>query len=96
MKDKLVKDITNWCEKQDKTPELYMDEFIDIVINKTANALLDELQTELKNEFESGNLKHPFIISNEYYLYLKLKEVKNKIIHPEKDNDFVENEVKKK
>ena len=40
--------------------------------------LFDEIKDELKYEFEKGNLKHPFIISNDYYLYLKLKEIKNK------------------
>jgi hypothetical protein len=94
MKDKIIKELIEWCEKQEKTPDIYMEEFIDLVIDKTANALFEELKNELKNEFETGNLKHPFIISNEYYLYLKLKEIKNRIVNPGKDEDFVENEGK--
>ena len=94
MKDKLMKEIKEWCEKQEETPEIYMEEFLDLVINKTANALFEELQNELRNEFETGNLKHPFIISNEYYLYLKLKEIKNKIVTSKKDEDYIENEGK--
>jgi len=96
MKDKIIKEVMEWCEKQEKTPDIYMDEFVDLVINKTANALFEEIKIELENEFESGNLHHPFIISDEYYLYLKLKEIKNKIINPEKDEDYIENELEKK
>jgi hypothetical protein len=96
MKDKIIKEIIEWCEKQEKTPDIYMDEFVDLVINKTANALFEEIKIELENEFESGNLHHPFIISDEYYLYLKLKEIKNKIVNPEKDEDYIENELEKK
>jgi hypothetical protein len=40
---------------------------------------MDEVKNELENEFEKGNLKQPFFISDEYYLYLKLKEIKNNI-----------------
>ncbi|PNX46345.1 MAG: hypothetical protein BV457_07855 [Thermoplasmata archaeon M9B1D] len=96
MKDKIIKEVMEWCEKQEKTPDIYMDEFVDLVINKTANALFEEIKIELENEFESGNLHHPFIISDEYYLYLKLKEIKNKIVNPEKDEDYIENELEKK
>jgi hypothetical protein len=96
MKDKIIKEIMEWCEKQEKTPDIYMEEFVDLVINKTANALFEEVKIELENEFESGNLQHPFIISDEYYLYLKLKEIKNKIVNPEKDEDYIENELEKK
>jgi len=96
MKDKIIKEVMEWCEKQEKTPDIYMDEFVDLVINKTANALFEKIKIELENEFESGNLQHPFIISDEYYLYLKLKEIKNKIVNPEKDEDYIENELEKK
>ena len=92
MKDKILKEVLEWCEKQDQKPNFYVEDFVDIVIDKTANLLVEEIKNELKNEFENGNLKHPFIISDEYYLYLKLKEIKNKIIEPEKDEDYIENE----
>ena len=96
MKDKIIKEVIEWCEKQEKTPDIYMEEFVDLVINKTANALFEEIKIQLKNEFESGNLQHPFIISDDYYLYLKLKEIKNKIVYQEKDEDYIENELEKK
>lgn len=96
MKEKIIKEIMEWCESQEKTPDIYMDEFVDLVINKTAKALFEEINIELKNEFESGNLQHPFIISDDYYLYLKLKEIKNRIVNQEKDEDYIENELEKK
>ena len=96
MKDKIIKEVIEWCEKQEKNLDIYMEEFVDLVIDKTTNAVFEELKNELKNEFESGNLQHPFIISDDYYLYLKLKEIKNKIVTPEKDEDFVETEEEKK
>ena len=43
MKDKIIKEVMEWCEKQEKTPDIYMDEFVDLVINKTANALFEEI-----------------------------------------------------
>lgn len=92
MKDKILKEVLDWCEKQEQKPNFYVEDFVDIVIDKTAALLIEEIKDELKNEFEKGNLKHPFIISDEYYLYLKLKEIKNKIIQPEKDDDYIENE----
>ena len=94
MKDKIVKEIIEWCEKQDNTPDIYMEDFVNYVVDKTATALFEQLKNDLKNEFENGNLKHPFIISDEYYLYLKLKDIKNKILHPDKDLDFIEKEEK--
>ena len=94
MKDKIIKEVIEWCEKQDKKPDLYLEEFVDVVIDKTANALFEEVKTELKNEFKTGNLQHPFIISDEYYIYLKLKDIRNKIVKPKKDEDFIENEGK--
>ena len=92
MKDKILKEVLEWCEKHEQKPNFYVEDFVDTVVDKTAALLIEELSKELKTEFESGNLKHPFIISDEYYLYLKLKEIKNKIINPEKDEDYIENE----
>ena len=94
MKDKIIKEVIEWCEKQEKKPDLYLEEFVDVVIDKTANALFEEVEKELKNEFETGNLQHQFIISDDYYIYLKLKDLRNKIIKPKKDEDFIENEGK--
>jgi Zn-dependent M32 family carboxypeptidase len=92
MKDKIMKEIIEWCEKQENTLDIYMEDFVNYIVDKTVTVLFEELKNDLKNEFENGNLKHPFVISDEYYLYLKLKEIKNKILNPELDLDYVEKE----
>lgn len=92
MKDKIIKEIVEWCEKQENTLDIYMEDFVNYIVDKTVTVLFEELKNDLKNEFENGNLKHPFVISDEYYLYLKLKEIKNKILNPELDLDYVEKE----
>ena len=95
MKDKIIKEIVEWCEKQENTLDIYMEDFVNYIVDKTVTVLFEELKNDLKNEFENGNLKHPFIISDEYYLYLKLKEIKNKILNPKLDLDYVEKEEEK-
>ncbi len=95
MKDKILKEVLDWCETHEEKPNFYVEDFVDVVIDKTTEKLLEEIKNELKNEFKKGNLKQSFIISDDYYLYLKLKEIKNKIIKPEKDTDYIENEQTK-
>ena len=51
------------------------------IINKTTDSILDKIKEELENEFSNGNLEHPFFISSEYYLELKLKDIKQKLIN---------------
>ena len=80
MKDKILKEALEWFEKHGDKNNVFIEDFVDLVINKTTDALFDEIQDGLKEEFEKGNLKHPFIISSDYYLYLKLKEIKNKCV----------------
>ena len=92
MKDKILEDIINWYENKEGKPDIYMEDFIEIIIDKTARAIFDEIKEELKNEFDHGNLKHSFIISDEYYLYLKIKDIKNKLIKSSKDEDYIEKE----
>ena len=78
MNDKILEEVLEWYERQKKNPDI--EALVDLVINKTADILLDEIKTELKNEFDTGNLKHPFIISGDYYLDLKMKEIKEKCV----------------
>lgn len=92
MKDKILKEVLEWCETHEEKPNFYVEDFVDVVIDKTTEKILEEIKNEFKNEFKKGNLKQSFIISDDYYLYLKLKEIKNKIIKPEKDADYIENE----
>ena len=83
MKDKILKEALEWYEKHDDKNNVFIEDLIDLVINKTADNLLIEIRDGLKEEFEKGNLKHPFVISSEYYLYLKLKEIKNRCVNTE-------------
>ena len=78
MKDKILKEALDWYDKHDNKNNVFIEDFIDLVIDKTTDALLDEITEGLKDEFNKGNLRHSFIISSDYYLYLKLKEIKNK------------------
>jgi hypothetical protein len=78
MKDKILHDIKKWYDTQNENPDI--SDFVDIVINKTTDSIFDTVKKELENEFSIGNLEHPFIISSEYYLELKLKEIKDKCL----------------
>ena len=80
MKDKILQEVLEWYEGRDEKPDVPVEDFVDLIINKTADAIFDELKNELQNEFTNGNLKHPFIISSDYYLDLKLKEIKFKCV----------------
>ncbi len=80
MKGKILKEVLDWYENKDNKDDVFIEDFIDLVIDKTADVLFDEIQDELRDEFDKGNLKHPFVISSDYYLYLKLKEIKEKFI----------------
>lgn len=84
MKDKILKEALDWYDKHEDKNNVFIEDFVDLVIDKTADALFDKIQDGLKEEFEKGNLKHPFVISSDYYLYLKLKEIKNKFIKTKK------------
>lgn len=53
---------------------------------------MEKIREELKQEFEKGNLTHPFIISSDYYLDLKLKEIKEKCTKLNKDAETSINE----
>jgi len=89
MKDKILKEALDWYEKHSDKKNVFIEDFVNLVINKTADALLNEINEELKEEFEKGNLQHPFVISSDYYLYLKLKEIKGKCVK-ENNIDFKE------
>ena len=76
MKDDIIKEVLNWLEENECDDEEAITSFINLVMDKTTESLLEEVKKQLKNEFETGTLKHDFIISPDYYLELKLKEVK--------------------
>ncbi|MBS3777940.1 MAG: hypothetical protein KGY50_01450 [Candidatus Thermoplasmatota archaeon] len=78
MKDKILNEAMKWYETQENNPPI--EDFIDLVINKTTDSVMKHVRSELEQEFSNGNLKHPFFISDEYYLELKLKDIKNKYL----------------
>ena len=86
MKDKILKEVVDWYNQHKNQDDIYIEDFVDLVINKTADVLFEEIKDGFKEEFEKGNLKHPFIISSDYYLYLKLKEIKDKVVKTKKIN----------
>jgi len=93
MKDKILKEVVEWYNQQKVKDDIFIEDFVDIVISKTTDFLFEEIKDGLKEEFEKGNLKHPFIISSDYYLYLKLKEIKDKVVKTTKINISKDNEV---
>jgi len=86
MKDKILKEVVDWYNQNKEKDDIFIEDFVDIVIDKTADLLFEEIKVGFREEFEKGNLKHPFIISSDYYLYLKLKEIKDKIVNTKKIN----------
>jgi len=89
MKDKILREAKEWYESQKENPDI--GDFVDLVIDKTTDSVIDKVREELENEFEIGNLEHPFIISSEYYLELKLKDIKEKLTN----SSYQKNDLKK-
>ena len=86
MNDKILKEMLEWYDNHEEHPDIDIEDFVDLVIHKAADAIFDEVKSGLKNEFEEGTLKHPFIISPEYYLDLKLKEIRERCIKVKDSN----------
>lgn len=76
MKAEIMKEVLSWLEDNECDDEEAVKNFVNIIMDKTTESLLEEVKKQLKNEFDTGTLKHDFIISPEYYLELKLKEAK--------------------
>ena len=76
MKDKIKREMLEWLENNECDDEESIEGFVDLVMEKTTEGLLEEIKKQFKDEFLSGNLKHDFVISPDYYLELKLKEAK--------------------
>ena len=90
MRDKIFEEAMEWYKQQGDKPDVFIEDFVDLVIDKTAENIFDKLKDELKQEFENGNLQHPFIISSDYYLELKLKEIKQKYVKSLKKEEVAE------
>ena len=81
MKEKILAEAMKWYEEQGSKPDVLIEDFVDMVISKTADDLFEKVKDELKGEFKNGNLTHPFVISSDYYLDLKFKDIKHKFVN---------------
>ena len=86
MRDEILEEALKWYEEQKGNPNI--EDFVDLVIHKTTNTLFDKIKNELRHEFKNGNLQHPFVISSDYYLDLKFKDIKNKFVNEEISKKF--------
>jgi hypothetical protein len=93
MKDKILKEVVEWYNQKKIKDEIFIEDFVDLVISRTTDFLFEEIKDGFKEEFEKGNLKHSFIISSDYYLYLKLKEIKDKVVKTTKINITNEEDI---
>jgi len=81
MRQKIFKEALSWYKKKNEGSEVDIEDFVNLVIDKTADSIFEKVNNELKVEFKNGNLQHPFIISSDYYLDLKLKDIKQKCVN---------------
>ena len=96
MKDKIFEEALEWYNKRSSESEVDLKDFVDLVINKTAKSIIDQVKNEFSEEFKNGNLKHNLFISSDYFLNLKLKDIKNQCTQNyDFDEEFVENDEKK-
>jgi len=95
MREKIFKEALEWYEKQGVSSDVDIEDFVNLVIDKTADSIFKKVNDELKNEFENGNLKQPFIISSDYYLTLKLKDIKQKCVDKTEEDISTELEIVK-
>ncbi len=91
MKERILKEITEYYKNKEQTEEI-PDEVLKIIINTATDEIFERLKIDLKNEFETGNLQHPFFISDEYYIHLKLTDIKNGILSKVLSDEY--NEMK--
>ena len=88
MKDEIKKEALSWFENVSINDDESLGNFVDHIMDRTADALLEAMKRELRDEFQSGNLKHNMVISPEYFLELKMKEVKHNFTKRIVDEEF--------
>jgi hypothetical protein len=76
MKDIIKKEALEWYGNVQNHDDESIENFVELVVNKTTDVLFEEIKKQFKDEFLCGNLKHNFVISPDYYIELKLKAVK--------------------
>lgn len=90
MRHKIFKEALDWYQNKNKESEVNIQDFVNLIIDRTADSIFNKVNDELIDEFKNGNLKHPFIISSEYYLDLKLKDIKQKCVNKTEYDVLVE------
>ncbi len=84
MKDKIKEEEIEWYESEENRNGQSIESLVYLILNKTEEAVVDEVKTVLKKELRDGTLKHNHIVSPEYYLELKLKEAKQNFFKDKK------------
>jgi len=74
IKDRIKDEALGWYESVENRTGQSIETLVDLIMNRTAEALVDEVKTVLKKEFRESALKHNHVVSPEYYLELKLEE----------------------
>ena len=77
MREEIRKEALSWFENVAINDDESLGDFVDHIVDRTTDAILEAMKKELRDEFQSGNLKHNMVISPEYFLELKMKEVKH-------------------
>ena len=73
---KVKKQALEWFTDVESDDPSSVEGFVERVVSSTRDEVLTEIRTHFEEEFKKGNLKHDYsIISPEYYLDLKFKEV---------------------
>jgi len=84
MKYRIRKEALEWYESVEDRTGQSIETLVDFIMNRTAEALVDEVKTVLKKDFRDGTLKHNHVVSPEYYLELKLKEARQNLFRSDK------------
>lgn len=84
MKDKIKKEALEWYGCVENHTGHSIETLVDLIMDRTAEALVDAVKTVLKKEFRDGTLKHNHIVSPEYYLEIKLKEARQNFFSKDK------------
>ena len=72
MRETIKNESLDWYKKNPNKDNV--SDLVDKVISKTADNLFEVLLKEFGAEFKKGSLAHPYFISGEYYIELKLKD----------------------
>lgn len=78
--DDIKKEMLTWCKKKEKHDDKSIEIFADSIIERVTDVVVKEVEKVLRKEFRDKTLSHGHVVSPEYYIELKLKEVKHNIL----------------